>query len=85
MKWLALVLFAIACCFWLSAAVHGFWALAHLSGRKSFGAMLFRSMEWFNPENFTPRGQTLQKRFTVSFAGFMAVVLLGVVITLLTR
>jgi hypothetical protein len=64
---------------WLSAAVHSFWALAHLSGKNSLGQMLFHGIRWFDPENFTPRGQLLQKRFARSFiAFFLAILALGV-------
>jgi hypothetical protein len=65
---------------WLSAVVHGIASLGHLNGRISVGAMLFRGIEWFNADNFTPRGQVLQRRFVWSALGFLvAVVLVAIV------
>jgi len=60
---------------WLSALVHGVWSLAHLSGKNSLGQMLFNGIRWFDADNFTPRGQQLQRRFVQSFAGFFLCVL----------
>lgn len=75
MQWLAVIFGALAAAAWLSAVVHGLWSLAHLSGRTSLGSMLFRGIEWFNPENFSERGRALQRRFGWSFAAFFAAVL----------
>jgi len=69
-----LVLVAVAA--WLSAVLHGFASLAHLSGKNSFGQMLFHGIRWFDPENFTERGQVLQRRFVRSFIAFFVVVVL---------
>lgn len=81
-----LVLFGVAAfAAWLSAAVHGFWSLAHLSGRKSLGALLVQGIEWFNSENFTERGQVLQRRFIRSFVAFFVLVLAAVGIAALSR
>jgi hypothetical protein len=60
---------------WLSAFVHGVWSLAHLSGKNSLGQMLFHGIRWFDAENFTPRGQELQRRFVRSFVAFFVCVL----------
>jgi hypothetical protein len=37
--------------------------------------MLFQGIRWFDAENFTPRGQVLQRRFVRSFAGFFGCIL----------
>jgi hypothetical protein len=70
-----LVLVGLAVASWLSAAVHGFWSLAHLSGRRSIGQMLFQGIQWFNAENFNPRGRVLQRRFARSCVAFLVCVL----------
>ena len=69
---------------WLSAAVHGFWSLAHLSGKSSVGQMLFQGIRWFDEENFTPRGQVLQRRFVRSFAAFFGCILGLVAVVVIT-
>jgi hypothetical protein len=68
------VLVAAAVAAWLSAFVHGVWSLAHLSGKNSLGQLLLHGIRWFDAENFTPRGQALQRRFVRSFAVFFACV-----------
>ena len=55
---------------WLSAVTYGFRSLGHLSGKSSLGQMLFHGIRWFDVDNFTPRGQALQRRFVRSFAAF---------------
>lgn len=70
------VLAVLAAASWLSAAIHGIWSLSHLSGKASLGQLLFHGIRWFDPENFTPRGQALQRRFVRSFGAFFACVLL---------
>ena len=69
---------------WLSAAIHGFWSLAHLSGKNSLGQMLFHGIRWFEAENFTPRGQELLRRFVRSFVAFFACILALMSVTILT-
>jgi hypothetical protein len=56
---------------WVSAFIHGIWSLGHLSGKSSLGQMIFNGIRWFDAENFSPRGQVLQKRFGRSFIAFM--------------
>jgi hypothetical protein len=71
--WIAFA--TIAAVAWLSAALHGFAALGHLSGRLTAMQMLFRGIEWFNAENYNPRGQVLQRRFMRSgLVFFLAIV-----------
>jgi hypothetical protein len=65
---------------WLSAAIHGFVVLNHLSGRLTRGEMLVRGIEWLNPDNFTEQGQLLRRRMGQSMlAFFFGLVLLAVV------
>lgn len=59
---------------WISAFVHGIWALAHLSGKSSLGQMFFSGLRWFDAENYSPRGQQLQRRFLRSFGFFFCCV-----------
>ena len=80
MSILAVVFGVIAGAAWLSALVHTFWSLAHLSGRRSLGAMLLRGYEWFNMENFTPRGVELQKRLWLSAAAIALSVVAAAVV-----
>ena len=68
---------------WLSAAVHGVWSLTHLSGKSSLGQMLFHGIRWFDAENFTPRGQALQRRFVRSFLAFFGCVLALIAVAVL--
>lgn len=79
MGWVYAPFAALAGLCWLSAALHWLFALQHLSGRVSFVTMLFRGIEAFRAENYTPRGQVLQKRFLYSFLGFLACLLLGAI------
>jgi hypothetical protein len=67
-----IVLAGVAVAAWLSAAVHGFRSLGHLSGKSSLGQMLLHGIRWFDADNFTPRGRELQRRFVRSFAAFFA-------------
>ncbi len=60
--------------------VHWLMSLRHLSGKVSLAAMLFRGIEAMRPENFTPEGQALQKRFLYSFVGFIGTVFLGAIV-----
>jgi hypothetical protein len=69
-----IVLAVLAVAAWLSAAIHGLRSLGHLSGRSSLGQMLLHGIRWFDADNFTPRGQELQRRFVRSFAAFFACV-----------
>lgn len=66
---------------WLSAFVHGIWALAHLSGKSSLAQMIFGGMRWFDAENYTTRGQVLQRRFIRSF-GFFFFCVVGLIIAI---
>lgn len=61
----------LAAAAWGSAFTHGIWSLGHLSGKSSLGQMIFNGIRWFDAENFSPRGQVLQKRFGRSFIAFM--------------
>jgi len=85
MKFLIPLLTVLTIAAWASAAVHGVWSLTHLSGRTSLGWMLFRRIEWFNPENFTDRGQVLRRRFVASFAAFLGSLLVTALVTMLAR
>jgi hypothetical protein len=69
------VLSVLAFATWLSAAIHGFRSLRHLSGKSSLGQMLFHGIRWFDADNFNPRGQELQRLFVRSFAGFFACII----------
>jgi hypothetical protein len=69
---------------WLSAAIHGFWSLAHLSGKNSAGQMLVHGVRWYDAENFTPRGQQLQRRFVRSFVAFFGCILGLMLVAILT-
>jgi hypothetical protein len=69
---------------WLSAFIHGVWSLGHLSGKTSLTQMLFYGIRWFDLENFTPRGQQLQRRFTTSFVAFFGCVLGLIVVAALS-
>ena len=75
MNTVAIIIGVLAFAAWLSAAIHGFWSLAHLSGKSSVGQMLLHGIRWFDPENFTARGQSLQRRFVRSFAAFFGCIL----------
>ncbi len=85
MQWFVFVIFALAAVAWLSAVVHGLWSLAHLSGRRSLGQMMVRGIEWFDPENFSARGQLLQRRFRWSFAAFFAVIFVALAVMAVSR
>ena len=62
---LAITIFAT----WLSTVVHGLLSLTHLSGKSSFWQVISYAA-WLDAENFTPRGQKIQRRFVRSFAAF---------------
>ena len=68
------VLGVLAFAAWLSAAIHGVRSLGHLSGKSSLGEMLFHGIRWFDADNFTPRGQELQRYFVRSAAAFFGCV-----------
>ena len=63
MSWFAVPFVVVAVLCWVSAVVHWIASLRHLSGRLTVGAMLFRGIEAFRRENYTPRGQLFQRRF----------------------
>lgn len=75
MQVVVIVLAVLAFAAWLSAAIHGFWSLGHLSGKSSLGQMLFHGIRWFDADNFSPRGQALQRLFIRSFAAFFCCVI----------
>jgi hypothetical protein len=74
MRVVVIVLSMLAVAAWLSAVIHGARSLGHLSGKSSLGQMLFHGIRWFDADNFTPRGQELQRRFARSFAAFFGCV-----------
>ena len=84
MNAIVMVFALLAFAAWLSAAIHGFWSLAHLSGKNSVGQMLFHGIRWFDVENFTPRGQELQRRFVRSFVAFFGCVLGLILVAIIT-
>jgi hypothetical protein len=81
---IVIVIGSLAFASWLSAFVHGVWSLAHLSGKNSLGQMLFHGIRWFDAENFTARGQELQRRFVRSFVAFFLCVLTSMAAAVVT-
>lgn len=72
---------ALAGAAWLSAVIHSFWLLAHLSGKNSVWQMVIHGIRWFDDENFTPRGLVLRRRCLLSAAVFFASALALLVLT----
>lgn len=65
------------------ALISGIRMFGMLSGRLSSGAMLFRGIEWFNAENFTPEAAGPRRLFVRAFAAFFVCLLVIMVLVVL--
>lgn len=81
MRGVEVVLFVVGFLVWLSAVVHAFGSLRHLSGKSTLTQMLFSGLRGLDAENFTPRGRTLRRRSWWSLLAFVILCVLGVLLT----
>lgn len=70
--------FVIAVGFWFFAVVSWIGAVRHRKPEISISTLIFAGYKAFDPNNFTPEGQTHQRRMLIGFGGFFASVFVGI-------
>ncbi|AKF10447.1 hypothetical protein [Sandaracinus amylolyticus] len=80
---LAIGIGALAFLAWLSAAVHALLLLPHRRDDVSLGALFFQGWRFYARDTWKESGHAVHRRFLGSTGAFFALVLAGIVVSVL--